>query len=153
MCLRHMRRWRGDKRHRQNAGLGRTNLPLFTKLRNFIEIALKTEPTEHVTIATVADCMSATGVWLTRLSPQWWSGRSAIAHIVLDQRSIICGYAETCTIGDGNSSQRILKGDRSVDIFVDLQPFGWNLKGGRFDPLFGNSERGGWGLAQSTAHP
>ena len=34
----------------------------------------------------------------TRSSPQWWSGRSTTAHIVLDLRSLIWSFGESCTI-------------------------------------------------------
>ena len=41
----------------------------------------------------------------TKLSTQWWSGRSTTANIVLDLRSLSWGFGESCTIVRFISSQ------------------------------------------------
>ena len=74
------------------------------------------------------------GTDLIRSSPQWLSDRSMTTQIVLDLRSLIWGI----------TSQQRLK-MCFINIFVNLQPVAWNLKGGLFDPCVGVSEDGGRG--------
>ena len=40
-------------------------------------------------------------IFIARLSPQRWSGRSTTAHILFDLRSFIWGFGESCTIVQG----------------------------------------------------
>ena len=41
----------------------------------------------------------------TRSSPQWWSRSSTTTHIAFDWCSLIWGFSESCTIGQGINSQ------------------------------------------------
>ena len=56
------------------------------------------------------------------------------ADIVFDLRSLICGFAESCKDYSVAllQSQKMSYQKCSIDIFVDLQPFGCNFKGGTF---------------------
>ena len=57
-----------------------------------------------------------------------------------DLRSLVLGFGESCTIVQGinSESEKFLPYNLSyIDIFVDHQPFGSNLKGRLFDPGLG----------------
>ena len=58
---------------------------------------------------------------------------------VLDLRSLIWGFRNSCTIVHGITSQsaNVFSNVLSLDIFVDLQPIDCSLKRALFDPQFG----------------
>ena len=64
----------------------------------------------------------------------------------LDLRSLIWSFGESIA---SLYSQPMYRKMCPIDIFVDLQPFGCNLKGGLFNPAFD----GLGGQAPSTARP
>ena len=68
----------------------------------------------------------------TRSSPPWRSGRLTTAHIVLDLGSLIWGFGETCSIASLHI-QTMCSHMCSIDISVDFQKAGLNLKWGLFD--------------------
>ena len=66
----------------------------------------------------------------TRSSPQWWSGRTTIAHIVLDLHSLIWGFGKSCIRWFMASlhSQIMCSRICNIDIFVDLWDVGvWHI--------------------------
>ena len=97
-------------------------------------------------------CISLVTVFI-RSSPQWWSGRSTTAHIVLDLRSPICSFGESFTIVNCVTSQptNVFPEMCSDDISDDLQKFCYNLKGDFSTPCLGVLEN--WGWAHSKVRP
>ena len=74
-----------------------------------------------------------------RSSQHWWSGRLTTARYVLHLRSLIWGFGESCIRLFTASLHRQPGCSQAcaIDIFVDLQPVGLNLKGGRPSNLTG----------------
>ena len=96
-------------------------------------------------------------VIITRSSPQWWSGRSTITHIVFRSAFTHLGLWQKlydCSLQ--HFSQPMGPKMCSIDIWVDLQLVGWNLKGRLFTiPSLGSrlSETWGSGISSFNSSP
>ena len=71
--------------------------------------------------------------WQTRSWPQWWSGHSTTTHTIA--RSVFTHLGLWRKLYDSSlhhftASQPMHPKMCCIGIFVDLQPVGWNLKGG-----------------------
>ena len=72
---------------------------------------------------------------VTKSSPQWCSCRWTTANSVFVLRSLIWGFGESGMIVQGiNSAAEMSYQACSIDIFVNLQPFDCNFKGGTSRP-------------------
>ena len=92
---------------------------------------------------------------LTRSSPQWLS-RSTTTH---DCDALICFHSFKALAKAvwlfitlfHNQPMPMYPKMCSIDIFLNLQPVGWNLKGDFSTPRFGGLRSQGW--THSIAHP